>query len=59
MEPDLLGEVVQAQEEASVGEVPVEAEWEVAVPEPDLAEIAFAPAAGQKFLIKRELRAIT
>lgn len=56
---DLLGGVVQAQEEVLVEEVPVRVEWEAAAPEPDLVGIAFAPVAGQRFLIEWELLAIT
>lgn len=56
---DLPGGVVQAQEEVLVEEVPVRVEWEVLAPEPDPVGIAFAPIAGQRFLIERELLAIT
>ena len=59
MELDLPGGVGQAQEEASVKEVPVRAEWRVVAPEPDPVGIAFALIAEPRFLIKRELPVIT
>jgi len=56
---DLPGGVVQAQEEVLVEEAPVRVEWEVAAPEQDPVGIVFAPIVGQRFLIERELLAIT
>ena len=59
MELDLPGGVGQAQEEASVKEVSVRAEWEAPAPEPGPAGIAFALIAETRLLIKRGLPAIT
>ncbi len=58
MEPDHREGVAVMQEEASVEEVPVRAEWEATAPEPDPAGIAFARLAGQTFLTRWELHAI-
>jgi len=45
---DLPEGVVQVQEEALAGEVPVRVEWEVTAPEPDPVGLASAPVAGQR-----------